>query len=48
MSMLHIKYVLFLMAVRRLEEHQFVDQKIKQILMLIVRIYALKELSKEH
>jgi hypothetical protein len=48
LSTLHIKFLLFVMARERIEETKFVDPKIKSILNLIIRIYALKELIKDN
>lgn len=42
---LHLKYVMFMMARKRIDEYHFKDMGLKNILELLTRIYALKELQ---
>ena len=44
---LHLKYVMFMMSRQRVNEHKFTDPKIANILLLLIRVYALKELIKD-
>ena len=44
LTRLHIKFMLFLMARDRLRTTKFKDPKIKPILELLNRIYAIKEI----
>ena len=40
----HLAYILFKMSRERFDEHQFVDQKVKVPVELLLKIFALKEL----
>jgi len=48
LTQLHLKYVMFMMARQRIEEHKFKDASIPKILLLLVRIFALKEIIKDN
>jgi hypothetical protein len=48
LTQLHLKYVMFTMARQRVTEHKFTDPTIPAILLLLIRIYALKELIKDN
>jgi len=39
---------MFMMARQRIEEHKFKDASIPKILLLLVRIFALKEIIKDN
>ena len=47
LTQLHLKYVMFMMSRQRVNEHKFTDPKIANILLLLIRVYALKELIKD-
>jgi len=48
LTRLHLKYVMFMMARKRVTEHKFTDPNIAGILLLLIRVYALKEIIKDN
>lgn len=48
LTQLHLKYVMFMMARQRIEENNFADPAIPQILLLLIRVYALKEILRDN
>lgn len=48
LTQLHLKYVIFMMARQRIEENQFKDQRIKPLLILLLRIYCMKEILRDN
>ena len=46
-TQLHLKYVLFMMAKQRITDYKFTDSRLPPILLLLLRVFALKELIEE-
>lgn len=44
LTKLHIKYVMFLMAGNRLKSSNIKDKKVRKMLVLLQKIFALKEI----
>jgi hypothetical protein len=48
LTKLHIKYVMFLMAGDRLKSSDIKDKKVRKMLVLLQKIFALKEIAADN
>lgn len=48
LTKLHLNYCMFKMSLNKINQTKFKDQKLKEILLLLTSIYALKELIKDN
>ncbi len=48
MSQLHLKYVLFQISRERATKYAFKDERLRDVINLLIRIYAVKELKADN